>query len=78
MPLFTIKELQPITPNGQNEISMNVEELSVRADSLTPEIKERFVAAMEDVIRSGLKKGIVWFFTQGIGQRLTKHIRARQ
>lgn len=72
MPLFTIKELQPITPNGQNEISMNVEELSVRADSLTPEIKERFVAAMEDVIRSGLKKGIVWFFTQGIGQRLTK------
>ena len=27
---------------------------------------------MEDVVRGGLKKGIVWFFTQGIGQRLTK------
>lgn len=69
---FTIKELQPISTTGQNEISMNVEELDERADSITPEIKEKFVTTMEEVVRNGLKKNIVWFFTQGIGQRLTK------
>lgn len=72
MPMFTVKELQSIGPNGQNEISMSIEDFEGKVDAMTPEVKEKFVVAMEEVIRNGLKKGIVWFFTEGIGERLLK------
>ena len=72
MPMFTVKELQSIGPNRQNEISMSIEDFEGKVDAMTPEVKEKFVLAMEGVIRNGLKKGIVWFFTQGIGERLSK------
>src|SRR5690606_4310845 len=68
MPMFTVKELQPVGANGQNEISMNIQDFDGRVDAMTPEVKEKFVIAMEGVVRNGLKKGIVWFFTQGIGE----------
>lgn len=72
MPMFTVKELQPVGANGQNEISMNIQDFDERVDAMTPEVKEKFVVAMEGVVRNGLKKGIVWFFTQGIGERLSR------
>lgn len=72
VPVFTIKERKPAGPGGQNELSMNVMEIQDRVDSLTPVVKDKFIAKMGGMVRSGLKKGVVWYYTQGIGERLSK------
>jgi two-component system phosphate regulon sensor histidine kinase PhoR len=70
---FTIKEVNPL-PNSsaQNTITMSVSDFAKKRDTLDKEAKEFFIAHMGGVVRDELKKGVVWFFTSGLGERLDK------
>lgn len=70
--IFTIKELHEHKENGQIEISLSIEAVTKKIDSMTPEMKKRFIDHMVETVDSGLKRGTVWFFTQGIGDRLSE------
>ncbi len=70
---FTIKELNaPENSNSQNTITMSISDFKQKSDSLTPAAKEAFIAHMGGLVRDELKKDVVWFFTQGLGERLDK------
>jgi nitrogen-specific signal transduction histidine kinase len=69
--VFTIKERQP-SPVGQSQISMSIGDLKERFDSITPGSKELLVNHMVSQVDAELKKGYVWFYTQKLGDSLTK------
>lgn len=69
--VFTIKETEP-SPIGQNQISLSISDLKQRFDSITPKSKGLIVNHMVAQVDSELKKGYVWFYTQKLGDSLTK------
>lgn len=69
--VFTIKETQPSLV-GQSQISMSIGDLKERFDSITPKSKGLLVNHMVSQVDSELKKGYVWFYTQKLGDSLTK------
>ncbi|RZJ59009.1 MAG: hypothetical protein EOO45_26125, partial [Flavobacterium sp.] len=69
--VFRIKEISP-KGNGQIDISLSVEKISNRIDTITPEAKRLFIDHMVETVHDGFLRGTVWFFTQGIGERLSK------
>ena len=70
---FTIEEVNP-SPNAvaQNTITMSISDFSQQHDTLTTEAREFFISHMGGVVRDELKKGVVWFFTSDLGERLDK------
>ncbi|RZJ56863.1 MAG: HAMP domain-containing histidine kinase, partial [Flavobacterium sp.] len=46
--------------------------ISNRIDTITPEAKRLFIDHMVETVHDGFLRGTVWFFTQGIGDRLSK------
>jgi len=69
---FIIKEIKPYRGSGQTEINLSIEEITQRIDTITPEIKKIFIDHMVRTVDDGLKKSTVWFFTQGLGDSLSK------
>lgn len=69
--VFTIAEIEP-SPNGQSQISMSIEDFKEKVDSITPKAKKRLVDHMVGQVDSELKRGYVWFYTQKIGDSLSK------
>lgn len=69
---FLIKEVNPNSANGQTEVNLSIEEITERVDTITPKIKKIFIDHMVRTVDSGLEKGTVWFFTQALGDSLSK------
>lgn len=69
--VFTIAEVEP-SPNGQSKISMSNEDFKEKLDSITPKAKKKLVEHMVSQVDSEFKRGYVWFYTQKIGDSLSK------
>lgn len=68
---FTIEEVEP-SPKGQSQINMSIGDFKEKVDSITPKAKKRLIDQMVGQVDSELKKGYVWFYTQKIGDSLSK------
>lgn len=71
MTTFTIS--QKTVSIGQNSISMSLDDFDQKLNAITPQAKEYFVNDISSQVDEQLKKGTVWFYTQQLGDSLTKY-----
>ncbi|KOS07672.1 hypothetical protein AM493_17695 [Flavobacterium akiainvivens] len=71
--VFKMKHLKPIEKlGGAHEMSMSISTLNQRFDSITPQAKKLFINHIMKSVSDGLSRGTVWYFTQELGDRLSK------
>jgi two-component system, OmpR family, phosphate regulon sensor histidine kinase PhoR len=66
--VFNLKEIKSNYSN--NQVSLSIDSFKKRTDSLTPESRETIIQHLTNHVANDLKKGVVWYFTQGLGDRL--------
>ncbi|RYD89343.1 MAG: HAMP domain-containing histidine kinase, partial [Sphingobacteriales bacterium] len=66
--VFNLKEVKSKTGNIQ--VSMSIDSYVKRSDSITPEARTAIIGHLTKHVAADLKKGVVWYFTQGLGDRL--------
>lgn len=67
--IFNLNEVQPVS--GNSRVSLSLDTYKERTDSLTPEARNVIIDHMTNHVAADLKKGVVWYFTQGLGDRLS-------
>jgi signal transduction histidine kinase len=66
--VFNLKEVRDV--NNHDGLSMSIETYSKRHDSLDPEARRVIINHLTENVARDLKKGVVWYFTQGLGKKL--------
>lgn len=69
--VFTISDVER-SGKGQHDLSLSLEDIPERIDSISPAVKERFINRFCENTRLDLKDGAVWYYTQNIGNYLEK------
>ncbi len=69
--IFTIADVDT-SVYGQHQVSFSKENIPGRIDSVTPEVKKRFIGIFTADVEYELKKGAVWYYTINIGNFLHK------
>lgn len=67
--VFTIADVDT-SVYGQHKVSFSKENIPGRIDSLTPELRKRFIGIFAGDVEYELKKGNVWYYTVNIGNFL--------
>lgn len=66
--VFNLKEVHDV--NNHDGLSMSIETYSKKHDSLDPEARRVITKHLTENVARDLKKGVVWYFTQGLGKKL--------
>lgn len=69
MTIFTIADVDT-SKHGLHKASFSKENIPEKIDSITPEVKKRFIAVFLRDVENELKKGAVWYYTVNIGDFL--------
>lgn len=69
--VFTMKELQPPF-KGQTQISLSMETFTDKVEPITPKARQAFIDHVVQIARSDLQNGYVFYYTQKLGDSLSK------
>lgn len=69
---FTIRDLDT-SSKGQHQITLSLEQITGRYDSITPTLLESFIQQFCSNIRSDLRDASVWYYTVNIGRFIEKY-----
>ena len=69
--VFTIAEVRPPF-KGQSRLSMSIETFSEQVEPITPEARQVFIGHLVNTARNDLKNGYVFYYTQKLGDSLSK------
>ncbi|WP_116789597.1 sensor histidine kinase [Flavobacterium psychrotrophum] len=66
--VFDLKEMQ--RAKGNNQVSLSIDTYKKQTDSITAAARSTIINHLVGNVEKDLKKGVVWYFTQGLGDRL--------
>ncbi|MBD3582372.1 sensor histidine kinase [Flavobacterium selenitireducens] len=69
--VFTMKELQPPF-KGQTQLSLSIETFPEKVEPITPKARQAFIDHIVKNARNDLKNGYVFYYTQKLGDSLSK------
>ncbi len=67
--IFTIADAGT-SKSGQHQVSFSKDDIPERIDSVTPDVRKRFIASFTEDVAYELQKGTVWYYTQNVGNFL--------